>query len=578
MFKWFFSRLSRRLGFIFALFVILPMFLLDVFLVKSQKKQFIHELTESQYVQARLINSQVDSSFYVTGFESVLQELAVRLSQISGARITLIGKDGVVLGDSNVSVDSIQKLPNHKNRPEVRTAMAGQSGASVRYSDTLKEEFLYSAVPVFGNKEIKGVVRVALPLTKINDQFSHVRSSIFWLSGILIMAGLIISIWVSRSISQPVQKMNDLAHRMAEGDYDVRLRDLPRDEHAGLGEALNRMAEKIKKTVSDLTQEKVQLQAVFASMVEAVVAVDETGRVFVINPSFSRNFGVSQEDVSGKSFLEVLRQSQLAGILEEVLSTKVEKSEEIQVFNPDLQIFDAHAYPLMKAAQCRGVLLVLHDITRVRKLEQIRKDFVANVSHELRTPLASIKGYAETLLDGALNDKKNRRDFVAGIESQADRMGKLVDDLLELSAIESGKRSSSVETVDLKELYEDLIPSLEPAAKKNQVKIHIKSLKSISPFQADRNQLKQVFLNLLDNAVKFNKPNGTVVVTAENIAHGIKVVIEDTGIGIPEEDLPRIFERFYRVDKARSRELGGTGLGLSIVKHIIEGMGGSIQV
>jgi len=578
MVKWFFSRLSRRLVFIFALFVILPMVLLDVLLVRSQKKQFVQELESQQYIQAKLIASQVDPAFFDAHFENVLEELANHFSNISGARVTFISKDGIVLGDSDVKLQGLKNVENHKDRPEVRAALRGAQGSSVRFSQTVKEEFLYSAIPVYRGGGMGGVIRIALPLNKVNEQFAQVRSSILLISMVLVVIGLAISFWVSRTIGKPVRKMSDLARRMAGGDYEVRLRELPRDEHRELGESLNLLAGKIHGTINELTQEKVQLSAVLASMVEAVIACDKDGRVFVINPSFSRVFKVKPEDVKGRLFLEVLRQSQLEELIRSVLAGGEERSEEIQVWDPEPRVFEAHGYPLIKNEKCEGVLLVLHDITPLRKVDQVRRDFVANVSHELRTPLASIKGYAETLASGGMADKKNRKDFVGAIERQADRMSKIVDDLLELSSIESGQRAKKLETVDLEEVAKEVAGHLQPLARKNQVRIEVKPFKGIPQVMADRSQIKGVFINLIDNAIKFNNEKGDVAVFAEKSADTVKIFVEDSGMGIPPSDLPRIFERFYRVDKARSRELGGTGLGLSIVKHIVESHGGTVAV
>lgn len=374
----------------------------------------------------------------------------------------------------------------------------------------------------------------------------------------------------------PLKEINKVLQRLLSGDLSARVTHSTADRFGKLGENLNQLAQRFESKFQMLTQDRARLLTVLINMVEAVVAVDIQGRVLVANPAFSKLFGVEGEIV-GRPLLEVLRHTGLNQILQQVLKTQEEAVDEITTWDPEERVFEAHGMPLVEGTVCVGALFVLHDITRIRKLEKIRKDFVANVSHELRTPLASIKGFAETLREGGIDDEKNRLGFVKSIENHADRMTDLVDDLLDLTAIESGQRAPTKEPLDLTEMVDEVIDSLKQLAARKNVTL-MSEVKNIAPVPFDKKQIKQVLTNLLQNAIKFNKEKGTVTIRAKDETDTLIVSVTDTGIGIPPSDLPRIFERFYRVDKARSREMGGTGLGLAIVKHIIEAHGGRLTV
>jgi two-component system, OmpR family, phosphate regulon sensor histidine kinase PhoR len=330
--------------------------------------------------------------------------------------------------------------------------------------------------------------------------------------------------------------------------------------------------------VGELSRDKAQLAAVLDQMAEAVVAVDEAGAVLVVNPALSRLLAVDAATARGRLYVETLRHNGIARLLGDVLRDGRPAALEIRIFAPEELVFDAHAAPLLREGRVGGALLVLHDITRLRRLEQMRRDFVANVSHELRTPLASIRGFAETLSEGAVDDKENRLDFLKTIQEHAGRLTKLVDDLLDLSAIESGHRAPRLSSVDLAAALAESARAFAPLAAERGVKLETASADGLPRVSADPDQLRQILANLLDNALKYTEPGGLVELSSERWKGGARVTVRDTGVGIPEADLPRVFERFYRVDKARAREAGGTGLGLSIVKHLVEAHGGEVSV
>lgn len=340
---------------------------------------------------------------------------------------------------------------------------------------------------------------------------------------------------------------------------------------------LSKEIEELTLKVSRLERQNSAIQAILSSMAEGVVAVDKDTRILSLNPTIEKIFAVAGSESLGKFFLEAIRNNDLAEVINKVLKSGELLSQELNLSWPVQKIFHVNASALFDAGNVSGCLLVIHDVTQLRKLEKMRTDFVANVSHELKTPITSIKGFVETLIEGALEDKENSRQFLKIINNHTERLNNLINDLLDLSQIESKAAKLTISGFDLKELVEEVLAGFISQLKNKGVSVSCEVAHGLM-LKADRERIEQALVNLIDNAVKFNKENGFVKIYAQDSGGTIKVYFEDSGQGIPEKDLPRIFERFYRVDKARSRELGGTGLGLSIVKHIIELHGGSVGV
>lgn len=336
---------------------------------------------------------------------------------------------------------------------------------------------------------------------------------------------------------------------------------------------LSKEIEELTLKAAGLQRQNAAIQAILFSMVEGVVAVSKDTKILSLNPTIEKIFAVKAQESLGKFFLEAIRNNDLAEVINKVLKSGEFISQEIDLSWPVQKTFQVNASPIFDNKDVSGCLLVIHDITQLRKLEKMRTEFVANVSHELKTPITSIKGFVETLIEGALEDKENSREFLKIINNHTERLNNLINDLLDLSKIESRAVSLNLADFDLKGLACEVLAGFSSQIKKKGVSVSLEVASGIT-LEADRERIQQVLVNLIDNAVKFNKENGSVKIYAEVLEGKIKVTVEDSGQGIPEKDLPRIFERFYRVDKARSRELGGTGLGLSIVKHIIELHGG----
>ena len=542
------------------------------------RRNLISELQSNLDVQAALIVSQVPDGFFLHRDAPRLQELAHALNKASGCRVTFIAPDGIVLGESALDNAGRVGMQNHSNRPEVMAAMRGQAGHATHLSQTLGQTFLYAAFPVTEKGNLTGIVRVSVSLSDVQAKIDRINRRIVVVAAGVVLGAIALALGLARSLSGPVAEMSRVAERLIEGRYETRVTSFPPDEHGGLGRTLNALAERVQTKVQELVREKARLSTILETMTEAVAAVDGQGRVIVVNPSLCRLFGIDPESARGRKFLEVLRHNELNALLQNALSDQRERTAEVRTFSPDERHFEALVAPLHEEGVFAGVLLVLHDISRIRRLEQVRRDFVANVSHELRTPLALIKGFAETLRMGGMDDKKNRKEFLEKIERHADRMTSLVADLLDLTAIESGQRALQSEPVNLSELLRELIDSLKPMAFRKEIDL-VGTFDGPAPLvPGDRFQLRQVFVNLIENALKFTPERGTVTIGIDLQNRFATVLVKDTGIGIPAPDLPRIFERFYRVDKARSRELGGTGLGLSIVKHIVEAHGGTVSV
>ncbi len=389
---------------------------------------------------------------------------------------------------------------------------------------------------------------------------------------------LIIGILIGQPVRQISSAAKDIAEGIAQGDFKRKIFLNSNDEMEDLSKTLNNMSEQIQNKVNELTTTKSRLEAVLLSMFEGVMVVDHDGYVLLINKTLRNLLGVIHEPFRRKP-LEIIRNIEIQNLADKVLKSQSGvQSMELSVLLPEERILLAHATPIIREGKTEGAVLVFHDITQLRRLEHVRRDFVANVSHELRTPVSTIKGYAETLLEGALEDKANARDFVQIIYSDADRLAKLINELLDLSQIESGNMKFFFAPCSLRTMADRVLMAL--AKKLNEKSIAVKNqIPSAFPsVRADETGITQVFFNLIENAIKYNKDHGSITISAHDLGKYIEVKVTDTGIGIPEEDLPRIFERFYRVDKAHSRQSGGTGLGLSIVKHMIQVHQGEVSV
>ncbi len=547
------------------------------FLDKRLEENSLQEIRSSLINQAYLIEDQVKAKFPGSDNAGSLDAYIKKLRQQAKCRITVIDSKGVVLNDSEDPLRDGQSLENHLFRPEVRQALSGEVGDSIRYSSTLKMDMFYVALPIKDSYGIKGVLRLSLPLTNIQNNLSAVRKTIF--VGILfgLILALVFGTLLARALLAPINKIILVSQKFSHGDFSRRIPNGSHDEIAELALTLNKMAQDIEDKISQITRQNQHLGAILNSMIEGVVVLDKNGHIVSLNHSIEKIFSVSRQEAENKLFLQAIPNNDISEIINEVLKGGKALSRELNLVWPVQRIFQLNATPIFEKNSVIGCLVVIHDITEIRKLESMRRDFVANVSHELKTPLTSIKGFVETLLEGAMDDQEHGRQFLKIIQNHADRLNNLINDLLDLSSMESREIVLRKEDFNLRELVGQVVFGFNSQLKKKNIEI-TNGLPAFLMVRADRNRVEQVITNLLDNALKFNKDGGNIKIYADDSQDVLKVFVEDTGIGIPAKDIPRIFERFYRVDKARSREMGGTGLGLSIVKHIAELHGGSVGV
>ena len=493
----------------------------------------------------------------------------------SGARVTVIAADGRVLADSQHDPVTME---NHTGRPEVQQALAQGEGRAVRHSDTLGRDLLYLAHRTPAAPEQPAVVlRLALPLAEIDDALAEFRWRLLAASLVVLLIAGGVSLLVSRHLSQRIGELQRFAGRVAEGDFRPLAAEHEGDELAALARSLNRTAARLQETINSLTVERNRSAAVLGSMVEGVAVIGADERVAFCNRAFCHSVGVDAGSCTGRPLLEIVRQSDVVTLVRQALATRNTLSSEVTFGSGRPRSFGLTLAPV-EAAGASGVVLVLHDISELRRLERVRQDFVANVSHEFKTPLTAIQGFAETLLGGALEDVQNSRRFLEIIRDHAGRLGRLTDDLLKLSQIEAGKLELDFRPVAVGDLIESCVETARLKAAQKQLTLEVDCPEALPAIRGDSNRLREVLQNLLDNAVQYTPAGGRLTVRAARADGQVVVSVNDTGIGIPKADQERIFERFYRVDAARSREVGGTGLGLSIARHLVEAHGGRITV
>jgi two-component system phosphate regulon sensor histidine kinase PhoR len=497
------------------------------------------------------------------------------------ARVTLIAPDGRVLADSERTRESLASMENHADRPEVRAALAGGMGRDVRRSATLGAPLIYVAVPVSEAGRIVAVLRLAAPVEAATPAYESLRAVMLTGGAIALLVALGIGLFVAGRVTRPVVEMQDVARQMSEGNFEVRASVRSPDEIGTLGRSLNVMAGRLREKIGDLEEEQAKATAVLDAMVEGVIATDGHDHIILINERARALFGLGKVRAERRPLLEVIRNVDLHDVLGEsrIAPVGTVVSREIKLAEPLERVLQVHAVPLRFTGEARGVVMVLHDITELRRLEQVRTEFVANVSHELRTPLTAIHGYLETLLDGALEEPENARKFLEIVFRHTERLGRLTDDLTDLSNIELGRISLRLEPTAISDVADSVLAIIAPRAVAGQVSVEAKLPAGLPEVVVDRDRLAQILINLVDNAVKYTPKGGHVRVEGRVAERGmVEVTVRDTGVGIPKADLPRLTERFYRVDKARSRDLGGTGLGLAIVKHLVLAHGGELDI
>jgi two-component system, OmpR family, phosphate regulon sensor histidine kinase PhoR len=504
---------------------------------------------------------------------SALRDWATQVAA-SGARVTVLAFDGRVLADSQSGPTATE---DKGSGPEIQEALASGQGRSIRRSSSLGRDLLYYAVrqPTSSGQPL--IVRFALPLDTVDEVLSAFRHRLWLASLVILLLACAVSMLFSRSFTDRVERLREFSRRVAEGDFRPLPRDSSGDALEALGISLNRTAARLDRTIQTLTEERNLSSAILGSMVEGVAVVNNAERLVFANPGFAEILGLDVPPVSGSALVEVVRQTGLLEAVRQVLGGEARVQSEI-VTGTLRQHYFAITVAAVRAGDTTGAVVVLHDITELRRLERVRRDFVANVSHEFRTPLTAIQGFAETLLAGAIDDSVNRTRFLEIILEHSRRLARLTEDLLVLSKMDADRLELEIQQLRVSQLIDSCLETAQRRAAEKDLRISVNMPEGLPDIAGDRRRLAEVLQNLLDNAIQYTLPSGRITLSAQPKGEEMILTVSDTGIGIPKADQPRIFERFYRVDVARSREAGGTGLGLAIAKHLVEVHGGRLWV
>ena len=541
-------------------------------------REFYYDRTaEDLKARARLIERQIARKippFNPSSLNSLSRDLGIKTK----TRITIIDLSGKVLGDSH---EEPSRMDNHADRPEFITALQGETGMAVRFSNTLEEQMMYLAVPIIREDKLSGVARISIPITFIEQALRTIEFKIggVGLAVALLAAG--ISLIVSRRISHPLEQMKHSAESIARGDWKKPLSvNSDSVEISALSNALNQMALQLEDRIKTITNQSNESEAVLSSMVEGVLAVDAAENIIRLNKAAGKLLEIKPDSAEGRPIHEVVRNSLLREFIERTLSGIENVETDLTIGNQNEIFLQAHGAVLKDMQEKSiGAVIVLNDVTRLRRLETVRKDFVANVSHELKTPITLIKGFVETLQQGALEKREEAERFLNIMSKQVERLNAIIEDLLSLSRLEqdSGKSAISMEKTKVIQILESAIRDCESKLLEKKISIQLNCSNELEVF-ANSPLLNQAVLNLVDNALKYSEQGEKITVEAFVTGTEIVIEVQDWGCGIGSEHLPRLFERFYRIDQARSRQMGGTGLGLAIVKHIVQEHGGSVSV
>lgn len=545
------------------------------FLQRSLENYFSSWLERKLIKEMQLILTIVNSLLEDKDYARLNKSIITYGEELE-TRITIIDLKGKVLADSRKDPLTME---SHLYRPEVQEVLKGKLGKEIRYSSTLDMNMKYVALPI--KKEdgkLIGIIRASLTLNKLQELYNGIWTVLLKSSFFAILVAVLLSLKLTNHITDPIREITSAAQRIANGYLDHKLVIRTKDEIGQLALMFNYMVDRVKDKMQEISGEKNKIEAIITSIGDAVIAVNKERRILLFNLAAERIFGIKEDMVLNKSLIQITKNYKLDELVELSLEKNEIITEELEMLVPEQRVFRIQIAPIEGIKESIvGVVAVLRDITEIRRLEEMRKEFVGNVSHELKTPLTSIKGYVETLLDSS-PDEKISRSFFSIIREEANRLQRLIEDLLSLSRLESKSNYSSKEQVDMMKVINDTLSLLREKARKKSISLESDLPVSLPLIEANKDQMSRLMINLVDNAIKYTPRCGKVKVRSYNEGEKLILEVEDNGMGIPEKDLPRIFERFYRVDKARNRKLGGTGLGLSIIKHIIEEHQGQISV
>ncbi len=536
-----------------------------------ETSDYLYGLSKERYLtQAEMVGDMFMLSTFNTAQD--YEDFVDKYEDKYNCRITIIDQDGNVVADSETD----GKQENHKSREEVISALKGESISVTRYSQTMKREYSYSAVPIHTDN-FDGVIRISLPFSTLQGLYDKLADSLLITVILCIGLAMAAAVIFTKLLTKPINEVAKAAERISDGDYNIKIYTRDKSVVGKLARAFNIMAVNLKSNISSLTQRNAELEAMLSSMEAGVVAIDDSSDILFYNRSFEKICNNSKSITSGQSLFALFRNAAVFDAIDEVKEMKSSVMKEGSISGQGLRYIRVTGTPLgLDGEKSFGILLIIEDITQLKKLENMRRDFVSNVTHELKTPLTSIRGFIDTLKSGAMKEEAVANRFLDIIDIEAERLFSLIQDILILQEIESKREFERVPS-DLNECVNAVIELLHPEIQDSPIQIIFEPQPYLKPFYCNPDRMKQLLINLLDNAIKYTE-EGTITVSLKEEENDLILSVKDTGIGIEKEYLARIFERFYRVDKGRSRKQGGTGLGLSIVKHIVELYNGNIQL
>ncbi|MFA7745645.1 two-component system histidine kinase PnpS [Salinicoccus roseus] len=571
------KRLWFRIASAFFILILVLIFTLGFFLAALLKNAYT-DMTRNHLVENAQMVTQLIVASDSYDERGQLQELIQNFEQPIQMRFTVVDPEGVVLADSE---NDPEEMNNHYDRPEIQDVLEQDEafGESIRYSTTQNFNMMYVALPLVAEGETVGAVRTSLSLGVIDEAMNRLWFSLSVALALMFLIAAVASTLLARSITRPIDSIMNVTSRLRRKDYSSRVNTEAKGEIGDLSQSINALAASLQRQMKEIEENEQQLTSIISNMVSGVMLVNQDGKVVLLNSAMERFLSQHKGNLIGQPYEKVGERFALSPHIHTVFETNEKVHEEVHSYYPHERIMDAHLAPYYgQGWQQRGVIVVLHDITEIRRLEKMRSDFVANVSHELKTPVTSVRGFSETLMSGEVTDEETTKQFLKIIHDESQRLDRLIRDLLNLSKIERQKMPLNLETLNMTALVHEVSVTLQGAIEEKQTKLVLPDPSKDVYLQGDEDRLRQIVLNLVGNAINYTAEGGTVTVSLKENVEKVRLIIQDDGIGIPEESLPRIFERFYRVDRARSRHSGGTGLGLAIVKHLIESHHGEIEV
>lgn len=560
------SDIFRRIFILYAVLMVLAIIVVELYITAAVKDNYIDNLRKDLAVQINLIAKR--TSFRQANADNLCREIKKDI----GARVTVIMEDGNVIGDSD---KNSAEMDNHLNRTEIEQARLFDTGMTIRRSDTLNSDLLYVAKKIRQGDET-GFIRLAVPLREIDQAVNLLRMKIMLVVGVVLLLTWIVSFWQTDHLRRLLHQITEFSRSLSRGEIEKRLFLRNAGEFNEIADNLTAMSAKLQGMIAQSEEEKSRLNVILKSVPDALLIIDARG-VITLSSSSARDF-FGDGAMAGMQFIDVVRNHEFSDLVGEVRNTLVPGMTNFRIDFPEEKFLSVRVSPLFyKGQDLSGFVAIFHDITQIEKLEQVRKDFVANVSHELKTPITAIKGFADTLLEGAVDDKENALRFIQTIKSNSERINSLVDDLMTISKIELGVIKVEKSLIDVTAVFETVTELFQDNAEAKGLFLQASPDPDILQISADRNRLIQILTNLVDNAIKFTE-KGCVTFGTEKDGDRAVLFVEDTGVGVMPKYIPRLGERFFRVDPARSRKMGGTGLGLAIVKHLVRAHGWTMQI